>query len=243
LVRVDQFAWVAYDVAMTTSSATCAKPRRVQARGEATRLRILEATLSCIAEEGYANTSTVQVCQRSGTSRGSLLHQFSTRAELMAAAVAYLFDQLTADYLEAFAALQADALHSVARRIEVAGELLLAGYAEPRLAAVLDVYAAARTDAELMAALKPVAAQHRKVVRELAHEFFPATATSKRAARRLAVVLDALQGLAFRSVVHPEGARDTIEGAKELLVEVVTDARTAGAAGTGKGGTKCEKPN
>ena len=210
---------------MNVSSAVSAKPRRAQARGEATRLRILDATLSCIAEEGYARTSTVQVCERSGTSRGSLLHQFSTRVELMAAAVAYLFERLTADYVEAYAALQVDALHSVARRIEVAGELLLAVYADPRLAAVLDIYAAARTDAELMAALKPVAARHRKVVRELAHQHFPAMATSKRAARRLAVVLDALQGLAFRSVVHPEGARDTIKGAKELLVEVFTGPR------------------
>ena len=208
---------------MNASPARSAMPRRTQARGEATRLRILDATLSCIADEGYARTSTVHVCERSGTSRGSLLHQFSTRAELMAAAVAYLFERLTADYFEACAALRADALHNVARRIEVAGKLLLAGYADPRLAAVLDIYAAARTDAELMAALKPVAARHRKVVRELAHELFPATATSKRAARRLAVVLDALQGLAFRSVVNQEGARDTIEGAKELLVEVFTD--------------------
>lgn len=214
---------------MHASSAVAATPRRVQARGEATRLRILEATLSCIAEEGYEHTSTVRVCERSGTSRGSLLHQFSTRVELMAAAVAYLFERLTADYVEACAALQADALHSVARRIELAGELLLAGYADPRLAAVLDIYAAARTDAELMAALKPVAARHREVVRGLAQALFPATATSKRAARRLAVVLDALQGLAFRSVVNREGARDTIQGAKELLVEVFTDARDGSA--------------
>jgi AcrR family transcriptional regulator len=220
---------MAYEEAMSASPAPSAMPRRAQARGEATRLRILGATLSCIADEGYARTSTVHVCERSGTSRGSLLHQFSTRAELMAAAVAYLFERLTADYVEACAALRADALHSVARRIEVAGELLLAGYADPRLAAVLDIYAAARTDAELMAALKPVAARHRKVVRELAHELFPATVTSKRAARRLAVVLDALQGLAFRSVVNPEGARDTIEGAKELLVEVFTDTCTESA--------------
>ncbi len=213
-----------YSELMNASSAVPATPRRVQARGEATRLRILEATLSCIAEEGYEHTSTVRVCERSGASRGSLLHQFSTRAELMAAAVASLFERLTADYVEAFAALRADALRSVARRIEVAGELLLAGYADPRLAAVLDIYAAARTDADLMAALQPVAARHREVVWRLAHELFPAMATSKRAARRLAVALDALQGLAFRSVVNSEGARETIEGAQELLVEVFTDA-------------------
>lgn len=210
---------------MSSPLAAPATPRRVQARGEATRLRILEATLSCIAEEGYESTNTVRVCERSGTSRGSLLHQFSTCAEMMAAAVAYLFERLTADFVDSCAALQAEAFPSVARRIEVAGELLLAGYADPSLAAVLDIYAAARTDAELMAALKPVAERHRGVVLELAQALFPATATSKRAARRLAVVLDALQGLAFRSVVNPEGARDTIQGAKELLVEVFTDAR------------------
>ena len=205
---------------MATSSATSAKPRRPQARGEATRLRILEATLACITEEGYARTSTVHVCRRSGASRGSLLHQFPTRAELMAAAVAHLFEKLTTDYVEALAALRAKGLRSVARRVDVAGELLLAGYADPRLAAVLDIYSAARTDAELMAALRPVAARHREAVRQLAHHLFPAAATSKRADRGLAVVLDALQGLAFRSVVNPDGARDTIDGAKELLVEV-----------------------
>jgi len=220
---------MAYEDAMHVSTDVAATPRRTQARGDATRLRILEATLSCIADEGYAHTSTVHVCERAGTARGSLLHQFPTRAELMAAAVAYLFERLTADYVSAFAALRADALHDVARRIEVAGELLLAGFADPRLAAVLDIYAAARTDAELMVALKPVATRHRKVVRELAREFFPATATSQRAARRLDVVLDALQGLAFRSVVLAEGAHDTIEGAKELLVEVFTDASTESA--------------
>ena len=210
---------------MNAPAAVPTKPRRAQARGEATRHLILEATLSCIAEEGYAQTSTVRVCERSGTSRGSLLHQFSTRAELMATAVAYLFERLTAAYVDAFAGIQPEAIHGVARRIEVAGKLLRAAYADPRLPAVLDIYAAALTDAELMAALRPVAARHRQTVREIARKLFPKTVTSKRAGRRLEVVLDALQGLAFRSVVYAEGAGDTIEGAKELLVEVFTDAR------------------
>ncbi len=209
---------------MNASPATTAKPPRLQARGEATRRRILEATLACIAEQGYAQTSTVLVCQRSGAARGSLLHQFPTRAELMAAAVAHLFETLTADYIESFTTLQAAATHEVVQRLELAGELLLTSYAEPRLAAVLDIYAAARTDADLMAALRPVAMRHRKAVRELAHQLFPATATSPRVARRLEVVLDALQGLAFRSLVLPEGARDTIEGARELLAEALADA-------------------
>jgi AcrR family transcriptional regulator len=210
---------------MARSSATLAKPRCVQARGEATRLRILEETLSCIVDEGYAQTSTVRVCERSGTSRGSLLHQFPTRAGLMAAAVAHLFAQLTADFADAFAAIQPDPSRGVARRVAVAGELLRKAYADPRLAAVLDLYAAARTDTELMAALKPVAARHRRAVREVAGKLFPTTASSKRASRRLDVVLDALQGLAFRGVVLAAGAEETIEGAKELIVEAFSETR------------------
>jgi AcrR family transcriptional regulator len=208
---------------MAVSSAALAKPRRVQARGAATRLRILEETLSCIVDEGYAQTSTVRVCERSGTSRGSLLHQFSTRAELMAAAVAHLFERLTAEFVDAFAAIPPDPSRRVARRVEDAGELLRTAYADSRLAAVLDIYAAARTDAALMAALRPVAARHRRAVRGVARELFPTMATSKRAARRLDVVLDALQGLAFRSVVNAEGAGETIAGAKELIVEAFSD--------------------
>jgi len=210
---------------MELSSATLARPRRVQARGEATRLRILEATLSCIVDEGYAQTSTVRVCERSGTSRGSLLHQFSTRAELMAAAVAHLFEQLTSRFIETFAAIQPDPRCGIVRRVEVAGELLRTAYTDRRLAAVLDIYAAARTDAELRAALGPVVARHRQAVREVARRLFPITAASKRAARRLDVVLDALQGLAFRSVVHAEGAGETIAGAKESIVEAFSDTR------------------
>lgn len=210
---------------MRLSSATLLPPRRVQARGEATRRRILEATLACIVDDGYAQTTTVRVCERSGTARGSLLHQFATRAELMAAAVAHLFEQLTAGVMATFAAIQPDPRHGIARRVDVAGELLRTAYGDPRLAAVVDIYAAARTDAELMAALGPVVARHRSAVREAARKLFPTIAASKRAARRLDVVLDALQGVAFRSVVHAEGASETIAGARELIVEALSDTR------------------
>lgn len=204
---------------MNTAVIAGTRTRNVQARGEATRLRILDATLACIVEEGYAQTSTVRVCERSGAARGSLLHQFPTRAELMAAAIAHLYAQLTAQFVDAFAAMPPAPGRGVARRIEAAAALLRSAYADPRLAAVLDIYAAARTDAELMAALRPVAARHRNAVRDVAKRLFPDALASKPAARRLDLVLDALQGLAFRSVVVADGAEDTITGAKELIVE------------------------
>jgi AcrR family transcriptional regulator len=61
--------------------------RPLQARAEATRLRLLEATLSSLVELGYAGTSTQAVCRRAGCSRGTLLYHFPTRETLLVAAL------------------------------------------------------------------------------------------------------------------------------------------------------------
>ncbi len=48
-----------------------------------TRSRLREATEACLFELGYVGTSTVEVCQRAGLSRGALLHHYPTRHELI----------------------------------------------------------------------------------------------------------------------------------------------------------------
>lgn len=52
-----------------------------------TRTAIVQATSDALAEMGYAGTTTVEVQERAGVSRGALLHHFGSRAELLAAAV------------------------------------------------------------------------------------------------------------------------------------------------------------
>jgi AcrR family transcriptional regulator len=71
---------------VTTSGA--ALP--VQQRAWETRERILTAAVACLAEEGYAATTTSRIQERAGVSRGSLLHQFPSRGDLLVAAVQHL---------------------------------------------------------------------------------------------------------------------------------------------------------
>ena len=68
-----------------------AAARRSQAeRSATTREALLDATIACLVEEGYANTTTARVAERAGVSRGAHLHHFQTRSALVAAAVEHL---------------------------------------------------------------------------------------------------------------------------------------------------------
>ena len=65
-----------------------------EGRGQITRQRLLECSIELIAETGYANTTMQTILDRSGISRGSLLHQFSTRHELMVASGRWALEKM-----------------------------------------------------------------------------------------------------------------------------------------------------
>jgi AcrR family transcriptional regulator len=54
-------------------------------RTAAMRARIIEATIECLHERGYHQTSTLVVIEHAGVSRGAMLHHFPTKADLMIA--------------------------------------------------------------------------------------------------------------------------------------------------------------
>ena len=62
------------------------RPRGPHAeRRAATRAKLLEAAIACLNKVGYAETSTVRVAVTANVARGSLLHQFPTRIDLILA--------------------------------------------------------------------------------------------------------------------------------------------------------------
>ena len=50
----------------------------------------MEAAIECLAELGYARTTTNAVCERAGLSRGAQLHHFPSKQELLVGAVQHL---------------------------------------------------------------------------------------------------------------------------------------------------------
>lgn len=61
-------------------------------RSAATRLRLMEATIQCLYDLGYHQTSTVVVTKRAKVSRGAMLHHFPSKADLMMAAAEHIRD-------------------------------------------------------------------------------------------------------------------------------------------------------
>jgi AcrR family transcriptional regulator len=171
--------------------------RRTQAeRRAATQAKLLDAALDCLVELGYAGTTTTVVAARAGVSRGAQLHHFPTRAALVAAAVEHLYARLTAEYQRGFAALPARA-----DRVRAAIRLLWAMYSSRHFPAVIELFTAARSDAELRAHLAPIAARHLRNVYRLARALFPEAARlGRRFDVTLAVILDAMQGMASSAV-------------------------------------------
>lgn len=62
------------------------RPRRSQAeRSEETRGRAIDATIRCLARDGYSATTTTRVAQEARISRGGMLHHFPTKVDLIVA--------------------------------------------------------------------------------------------------------------------------------------------------------------
>jgi AcrR family transcriptional regulator len=61
-----------------------------QDRSRATRARLLEAAITCLAELGYHASTVAVVAERPGVSRGAAQHHFPTRDDLFTAAMEHV---------------------------------------------------------------------------------------------------------------------------------------------------------
>ena len=141
-------------------------------RRSATRAALLDAALACLVDGGIAGCTTSAVCARAGVSSGALFNHFPSKAALLGAVAARVFDEAVAEYLARFAevsGLSGDPLGDAVR-------LLWQTHDEPRLAAVLELTVWARTDRELAAQLEQVNGPHTARVLGVARDLLPAYA-------------------------------------------------------------------
>jgi AcrR family transcriptional regulator len=178
--------------------------RRSQSeRSAATRQALLDATVACLVEDGYAKTTTSRVAQRAGVSRGAHLHHFQTRQALVAAAMEHLAGRRGEHLLAA-----AETLPEGRERIAKGLDLLWSGYASPLYQAALDLWTHARTDPELRDRLAPV---ERRLDRETAivsRELFGELAERPGFERLLEMAVATMRGLALLETLHPGSGRN-----------------------------------
>lgn len=128
-------------------------------RAAATRLLLLDTTVSCLAELGYAGTTGPAVAERAGLSRGAQLHHFGTRDQMVIAAVEHLAQQRLMQVHDRLAMRVGDSSDASARASRAAAlaalELLAEAMSGPLYGATLELWAAARTDDDLRRQLVP----------------------------------------------------------------------------------------
>ncbi|WP_199430905.1 TetR/AcrR family transcriptional regulator [Qaidamihabitans albus] len=160
-----------------------------------TRLRLLDATVACLVEHGYAGTTTQRIQDRARVSRGALLHHFGAKADLFVAAIQHIAERQLDRLRVVAAAVEpgpravrdlVDALHAV-----MSGPLFLAG---------LELWMAARTDESLRRALLPAERRLGSALREVFAEAVPDDREQARLAYESLLML--LRGLALTSVLR-----------------------------------------
>ena len=180
-----------------------AQPTRVaRTQGErsaAMQRRLLDATVSALCEKGYGGTTTLEVQQRAGVSRGALLHHYASRADLMVAAVEHLSRERVAEVL----AITRSA-PPASRRLEWAVRVLWTTFEGPLFTAALELWLAARNDAELLAALVPQERILGQAIRSMAADLFGSAALSEQFGEALELLLDAMRGASARAVLRSE---------------------------------------
>lgn len=139
----------------TPAPAAQAAPvrRRQQERSAEARRRLCEATIDCLATHGYAGTTTQRVAEMAGLSRGAMQHHYGSKLDLVTAAAEYLLDGALARTIETVHRLKPGGddrfrtlVHQLWRRL----------VASPRYDAVLEVFVAVRSDADLRARIDTV---------------------------------------------------------------------------------------
>jgi AcrR family transcriptional regulator len=162
----------------------------------------MEATVDCLVELGWSDTTTVVVAERAGVSRGAQLHHFRTRGELVAAAVEYIGTQRAQAMLA-----RADDLRDTPDRTTAVVEFITDFFVGNLFTAALELWVAARTDPELKELVVPLEARLGRDCHRIAVRLLDADESKPGVREAVQATLDLARGLALADQLTDDGPR------------------------------------
>jgi len=173
-----------------------------QDRSRATRRRLLEATIDCLAELGWGATTVGVVAERAGVSRGATQHHFPTREDLITAALEFMFDSR----MDLVRRESIDLPYGPARTEAVVARLV-EQYTGSLFRAALQVWTAAAADPELRARIVPLEEHFGRVAHRVALEELDADGSDPVVHRMVQATLDLARGLGLADVLTDDSRR------------------------------------
>lgn len=165
------------------------------------RLRLMEATVACLVELGWSGTSTTVVSQRAGVSRGAQLHHFPSKQALVVGAVEHLTER------------RRHAMADTVRTLPDAGrtrsvlDVLAEQFTSPVFFAALELWVAARTDADLREAVAPLERRVGRETHAYALELLDVDEQRGRNRELVQATLDLLRGLGLAGTLTDDSRR------------------------------------
>ncbi|MFI0733340.1 TetR/AcrR family transcriptional regulator [Streptomyces sp. NPDC021225] len=176
-----------------------------QDRSRATRQRLLEAAVACLAEHGWARSTVAVVAERAGVSRGAAQHHFPTREDLFTAAVQHVAEERSAALRTLFSheGGHEGERESIAAVVEALADL----YTGPLFRAALQLWVVASYEEQLGARVAALEARIGRETHRMAVEALGVDETVPGVRESVQGFLDMARGLGLANLLTDDRAR------------------------------------
>lgn len=138
-------------------------------RSDAMRKRILDATIQCLAKDGYAGTTISRIIETARVSRGAPIHHFPTKNAMIIAAAEQLVQKVFLQIQEAMTQLST----SPNRIHDLVYLLWNTVFTKPEFIAMSELLLNSRRDPELSAVMQPFLSTTHAILGDIGNYFEP----------------------------------------------------------------------
>ena len=172
-----------------------------QERSRATRARLLEAAITCLAELGWTASTVSVVAERAGVSRGAAQHHFPTREALFTAALDHVSQLRAADLKHELAELPGSA------DTATVVELVFGLFTGTVFRAALALWVAAAAEPQLREQIIPLEARVGREIHRMVVELLGADEREPGVRETVQATLDLARGLGLANLLTDDGRR------------------------------------
>jgi AcrR family transcriptional regulator len=173
-----------------------------QGRSRATRKRLLDAAIECLAEVGWTGSTVSVVAERAGVSRGAAQHHFPTREDLVTSAVEYVCQERLAQLRE-----HAVDLPTGPARTQAVIDMVERMYTGAVFRAAIHLWVAASSDERLRERVLVLEAQVGRETHRVALELLGVDESAPGVRETVQATLDMARGLGLANLLSDDSRR------------------------------------
>lgn len=172
-----------------------------QDRSRATRARLLEAAITCLADLGWTASTVAVVAERAGVSRGAAQHHFPTRESLFTAALEHVSAERAADLKRELAELPGEP------GTATVVELVFGLFTGTMFRAALSLWVAAAAEPQLREQILPLEARIGREIHRIVVELLGVDESEPGVRETVQATLDLARGLGLANLLTDDTRR------------------------------------